>query len=62
VALRLFEETLTLTKIKLGPEHPSTLYSMNNLAWAYRAAGKWDVALPLFEETLKLTPVMWLTT
>ena len=27
---------------------------MNNLAQAYQAAGKLDVALPLFEETLKL--------
>ena len=27
---------------------------MNNLAAAYQAAGKLDLALPLFEETLKL--------
>ena len=27
---------------------------MNNLAVAYRDAGKLDLALPLFEETLKL--------
>ena len=27
---------------------------MHNLASAYRAAGKLDLALPLFEETLKL--------
>ena len=27
---------------------------MNNLAVAYQAAGKLDLALPLFEETLKL--------
>ena len=27
---------------------------MNNLAWAYRHAGKLDQALPLYEETLKL--------
>ena len=26
---------------------------MNNLAWGYQAAGKLDLALPLFEETLK---------
>ena len=50
----LFEETLKLRKAKLGPEHPDTLFSMNNLALAYQAAGKPDLALPLFEETLKL--------
>ena len=27
---------------------------MSNLAGAYQAAGKLDLALPLFEETLKL--------
>ena len=41
-------------KAKLGPDHPDTLTSMNNLALAYQAAGKLDLALPLFEETLKL--------
>jgi eukaryotic-like serine/threonine-protein kinase len=32
LALPLFEETLKLSKAKLGPEHPDTLHSMNNLA------------------------------
>ena len=36
LALPLFEETLKLTKAKLGPDHPDTLISMNNLAVAYR--------------------------
>ena len=39
---------------KLGADHPDTLTSMNNLATGYQAAGKLDLALPLFEETLKL--------
>jgi eukaryotic-like serine/threonine-protein kinase len=38
----------------LGTEHPDTLTCMGNLALAYQAAGKLDLALPLFEETLKL--------
>jgi eukaryotic-like serine/threonine-protein kinase len=42
-------------KAKLGPAHPGTLTSMNNLAGAYQAAGKLALALPLKEETLKLT-------
>jgi serine/threonine protein kinase len=54
LALPLFEETLKLHKAKLGPEHPDTLTSMNNLAAAYHYAGKSDLALPLFEEALKL--------
>ena len=41
-------------KAKLGPDHPDTLTSMNNLATGYQAAGKLDLALPLFEQTLKL--------
>ena len=35
--------------------HADTLTSMNNLAMAYDMAGKFDLALPLYEETLKLT-------
>ena len=53
LALPLYEETLKLTKAKLGPDHPDTLTSMNNLA-GLSAAGKLDLALPLYEETLKL--------
>jgi eukaryotic-like serine/threonine-protein kinase len=55
LALPLCEETLTLRKVKLGPDHPDTLASMNNLAMAYVAAGKQELAVPLFEETLKRT-------
>jgi len=41
LALPLFEETLKLMKAKLGPDHPTTLTSMNNLASAYKDAGSW---------------------
>ena len=34
-ALKLHEETLALRKAKLGPDHPDTLASMNNLANSY---------------------------
>ncbi len=37
-------------RAKLGSEHPNTLLTMNNLAFACQAAGKLDKALPLFEE------------
>jgi tetratricopeptide (TPR) repeat protein len=52
-ALSLFEETLRLTKAKLG-HHGFMLNFRNNLAIAYATAGKLDQALPLFEEQLKL--------
>ena len=36
----------------LGETHPDTLTSRNNLARAYRDAGRLDEAIPLFERTL----------
>ncbi len=42
----------------LGPDHPDTLTSMNNLALDYRVAGKLDRAVPLMEETLALSKTM----
>jgi hypothetical protein len=34
-ALPLYRETLKLQKEKLGPDHPDTLTTMNNLASGY---------------------------
>ena len=36
----------------LGPDHPDTLASRNNLATAYRAAGRTEEAISLHEQTL----------
>ena len=36
----------------LGPDHPDTLTSRNNLADAYQSAGRLDRAIPLYEQTL----------
>ena len=36
----------------LGPDHPDTLGSRNNLAAAYQAAGRVGAAIPLFEQVL----------
>ncbi len=52
-SIRLQEDALTSRKAKLGPDHPDTLSSMNNLALAYMASGRLKDALPLMEETLK---------
>ncbi len=38
----------------LGPRHPATLVTANNLACAYRDAGDLKAAVTLFEETLPL--------
>jgi tetratricopeptide (TPR) repeat protein len=48
------EQTLESRKARLGPEHPDTLRSMNNLASAYMDARRLDKALPLLEQTLEL--------
>jgi CHAT domain-containing protein/tetratricopeptide (TPR) repeat protein len=51
-ALKLNEETLTLRRRVLGPEHPDTLMSMANLAANYHSLGRLAEALKLNEETL----------
>jgi tetratricopeptide (TPR) repeat protein len=48
------QETLELLSSKLGPEHPFTLASRNNLAVAYLAAGRIADAIKLHEANLKL--------
>jgi hypothetical protein len=53
-ALKLREETLALTKAKLGPDDPDTLWSMHLLADSYAALGRHADALKLREETLAL--------
>ena len=47
-AIPLYERTLEARRSKLGPDHPHTLTSQNNLANAYQAAGKLDRAIPAF--------------
>ena len=37
---------------QLGADHPDTLTSRNNLAYAYRSAGRLAEATALFERTL----------
>ena len=41
----LYEEMLSLQKARLGPDHPDTLDTMNNLANTYQYAGRIDRAL-----------------
>ena len=51
-AIPLYEATLTDMERVLGPDHPDTLASRNNLAYAYQAAGDLGQAIPLYEATL----------
>ena len=50
----MHEATLKQRESKLGPDHPDTLTSRNNLAAAYQAAGRTDDAIKMHEATLKL--------
>ena len=57
-ALPLLKETLELRKSKLGPDHPDTLQSMNNLGFCLLNAHQYDRApLPLLEETVELREI-----
>ena len=48
----MHEQTLADRERVLGPEHPDTLISRNNLAAAYMEAGYVAEAIPLFEQAL----------
>ena len=47
----MHEETLADRERVLGPDHPDTLVSQNNLADAYQEAGRVAEAIPLYEQT-----------
>jgi tetratricopeptide (TPR) repeat protein len=51
-AVRQDERALALRRRALGPDHPDTLTSMNNLARSYYEAGRLDESLSLSEEAL----------
>ena len=46
-------DSVTQADDALGPDHPSTLASRNNLACAYQDAGRLDKAIELHQQTLK---------
>jgi serine/threonine protein kinase len=54
-AVGLFARAWNTRKLLLGADHLDTLVSMSNLALCYKTVGKLGLALPLYEETLKLT-------
>ncbi|KAK8071290.1 hypothetical protein PG997_011493 [Apiospora hydei] len=52
-AEKLFMEVMETRKQKLGPDHPSTLTSMANLASTYRNQGRWEAAEKLEVEVME---------
>jgi tetratricopeptide (TPR) repeat protein len=52
-AIPLFERSLQACIRVLGDDHPDTLGSRNNLAYAYESAGDLGRAIPLYEATLQ---------
>jgi serine/threonine protein kinase len=53
LAVEVHNKALATRKAKLGPDHPDTLVSMNNLAVAYQASGQLGKAMTLLVETLE---------
>ena len=51
-AIMMGERLVADQEQALGPDHPDTLTARNNLAVAYRAAGRVDEAISLHEQTL----------
>ena len=51
-ALEAFHSWIPEWELLLGPDHPQTLTSRNNLAVAYETAGDLGRAIPLFAQTL----------
>ena len=50
----LYQEALRIWQKVLGPEHPDTATSLNNLAALYQAMGEYAKAEPLFQEALRI--------
>ena len=50
----LYQETLLIRQKVLGPEHPDTAQSLNNLAGLYRDMGEYAKAEPLYQEALRI--------
>ncbi len=48
----MHEQTLAARERALGPDHPDTLTSRNNLANAYQEAGRAAEAIPLHQQAL----------
>ena len=50
----LYQEALRIRQKVLGPEHPDTATSLNNLAVLYQDMGEYAKAEPLYQEALRI--------
>jgi tetratricopeptide (TPR) repeat protein/transcriptional regulator with XRE-family HTH domain len=48
----LYQHALAFNEKTLGPEHPETATSLNDLAQLYQARGQYDLAEPLYQRAL----------
>ena len=51
---RFIARALAIREAALGPDHPDTATSLNNLAALHRARGEYDAAEPLFARALAI--------
>src|SRR5262249_47541392 len=56
-ALSIYQRLLKLRTETLGPDHPDTLLTMNNLANMYTRTGHPDDAIPIMQETVRLRQI-----
>jgi tetratricopeptide (TPR) repeat protein len=49
-----YQQSLTIRQQVLGPQHPDTATSLNNLAGLYQAQGKYTEAEPLYQQALAI--------
>jgi tetratricopeptide (TPR) repeat protein len=54
-ALPWWEQCVSISKERLGDEHPDVAISLNNLAELYRAQGRYAEAKPLYQQALEMT-------
>ncbi|MGR3275614.1 tetratricopeptide repeat protein [Acaryochloris marina NIES-2412] len=50
-----YQRALKISEAQLGPEHPETGTSLNNLAGLYESTGRYGEAEPLYQRTLKIS-------
>ncbi|HVB22938.1 MAG TPA: tetratricopeptide repeat protein [Ktedonobacteraceae bacterium] len=51
----LYQRALQIREQVLGPQHPSTATSLNNLAALYDTQGKYEQAKPLYQRALRIS-------
>lgn len=54
-----YEQCLSVVQARLGPQHPSVVVSLNNLAALYESMERFDAAEGLHTEALSLSTALW---